>query len=367
MDLDAADAIDILKRLEIAVLEPITRSTLKILHSPGWLQSMLPGQQTTELAVDDIFPVLSGFLELAKGSADKRLLSDIWVQLTPDGCDVALRATVLSAPRPIILLERLGEEYEERRLSAQRARDRGLENEILERRSRDSDRLAAEKSEFLAGISHDLRTPLNAMLGFSRILLQERAGPLNDKQRDYVDHVIQSAIHLQDLVNDVLDLSRVEAGLVGLQPEPLRPAAVVAEIVATLAPLADSRGVMLSAGSWDGMLNADPVRFRQILYNLVSNAIKFTATGGHVSITFEPQTNELQICVTDTGMGIPPEEQEAVFRRFYQVRATNVRDGSGLGLAMTRRLVELHGGRIWVESKPGAGSRFVFTVPGKPC
>ncbi len=361
--LDQATALEVLERLEIAVFEYDDAGFLLVVQEPAWLSEILVLPASGRIPIEDNFPFLAGFLDLATESG-VRFVSDIWEQLDLAGCDRALRATALPVSgRELLLLEQPGAEYEERRLAVQRARERGLDNERLERGTREADRVAGEKAEFLAGISHDLRTPLNAMLGFSRVLLQERAGALNEKQRSYLGHVIQAATHLQDLVNDVLDLSRIEWGFLELHPEELSFGEVLEEILATLRPLAESKNIVLESWVAEVIFEADPVRFRQILYNLLSNAIKFTGEAGKVGISAEISGGDVHVSVSDTGLGIPPGKQEAVFRKFYQVRPSSLRDGSGLGLAITRRLVERHGGRIRVESKPGAGSRFVFTIP----
>jgi len=239
-------------------------------------------------------------------------------------------------------------------------------NTELSLRNREVERANRLKSEFLASMSHELRTPLNTILGFSELLSEERSGPLNEKQKRFVSHVQRDAHHLLELINDILDLSKIEAGRLELRIEEFPMAVAVAEVLTSIRPLAAAKQIALDS-DLDTTLNlqADRVRFKEILYNLFSNAIKFTPSGGRIWIESTVHENEIRVVVGDTGIGIPPEEHQAVFESFRQASATTkgVREGTGLGLAITRRLVEHHGGRLWLESEPGAGSRFYFTLP----
>ncbi len=221
------------------------------------------------------------------------------------------------------------------------------------------------KSEFLARISHEFRTPLNAIVGFSDVLAEEPDGPLNESYREYIQHVRQGAHHLLDLVNDVLDLSRIEAGRIELRYEEFAAGDALSEALGATSALAEIKQIRVEAAvDRDIRVYADRTRFKQILYNLLSNALKFTLEQGSVKVTVARDNGEVRIEVADTGVGIPLEEQTAIFREFHQVApGAGGREGAGLGLAITKRLVELHGGRIWVESEPGHGSRFFFTVP----
>jgi len=221
------------------------------------------------------------------------------------------------------------------------------------------------KSEFLARISHEFRTPLNAIVGFSDVLAEEPDGPLNESYREYIRHVRQGAHHLLDLVNDVLDLSRIEAGRIELRYEEFAAGDALSEALGATTALAEIKQIHVEAAAdRDIRVYADRTRFKQILYNLLSNAVKFTPERGSVQVTVGREGGEVRIEVADTGVGIPIEEQSAIFREFHQVApGAGGREGAGLGLAITKRLVELHGGRIWVESEPGHGSRFFFTVP----
>jgi signal transduction histidine kinase len=239
-------------------------------------------------------------------------------------------------------------------------------NQELEVRNREIERANRLKSEFLASMSHELRTPLNAIIGFSDLLAEEAPGPLTEKQQRFLGHIRDSAQHLLTLINDILDLSKIEAGRLELRREEFPVAAALAEVLPVVQSLASAKSVTLEAESCPGlMISADRVRFKQILCNLLSNAVKFTPEKGAIGIRLEREAPWARVTVWDTGIGIPPGEQQAIFNEFYQVGTTTrgVREGTGLGLAITRRLVEQHGGRIWVESEPGKGSRFIVQVP----
>ncbi|HTC31740.1 MAG TPA: response regulator [Bryobacteraceae bacterium] len=238
-------------------------------------------------------------------------------------------------------------------------------NQELSLRNQEVERANRLKSEFLASMSHELRTPLNTVLGFSELLSEQTAGVLNEKQKRFLTHIQRDASHLLQLINDVLDLSKIEAGRLELHLEKFPMAVAVAEVLTSVRPLTAAKGISLDS-DLDAQLTlqADRLRFKEILFNLLSNAIKFTPSGGRVWIESSVVEGSVCIVVGDTGIGISPEDQEPIFESFRQVGATTkgVREGTGLGLAITRRLVEHHGGRIWVESEPGKGSRFFFTL-----
>ena len=238
-------------------------------------------------------------------------------------------------------------------------------NEELGLRNREVERATNMKSQFLASMSHELRTPLNAIVGFSDLLGEERSGALNDKQKRFVGHIRNGSAHLLQLINDILDLSKIEAGRVELQCESFSLPDVLPELHSLIRPLAASRKIHLENRVQDLTIFADRVRFKQILFNLISNAVKFTPPGGRITIESATEGESVRISVTDTGVGIRPEDQEAVFQEFRQVGETTrgVQEGTGLGLAITKKLVERQGGKIWLESEPGKGSRFSFTLP----
>ncbi len=220
------------------------------------------------------------------------------------------------------------------------------------------------KSQFLATMSHELRTPLNAILGFSELLQGQSAGPLLDKQQRWVEHIHKSGRHLLSLINDILNLSKIEAGKVEFDPERFSVNDVVAEVVADTSSLALSKRIKFFAqGELRLIIESDRLRFKQILYNLVSNAIKFTGEGGEVFVKSIHQGEMVRICVKDSGVGIDPENHKSVFDEFSQYSVLSGIGGTGLGLAITKRLVEHQGGKIWVESELGSGACFFFELP----
>jgi signal transduction histidine kinase len=253
----------------------------------------------------------------------------------------------------------------ERRI-AERTGELTAINAELESRNREVERATRLKSEFLARMSHELRTPMNAIMGFSDLLAEEAEGPLSDAYKTFVRHIRNGASHLLALIDDVLDLSKIEAGHIELRPEKFRAADAIEEVLPVVKPLAQLKSIRIESRLDDTVLIlADRTRFKQILYNLLSNSVKFTPEGGRVWIESVPVDGRLALTVGDTGMGIPAAEQQAIFEEFYQVGTTTkgVKEGTGLGLAITKRLVELHGGKIGVVSEPGRGSRFTFTLP----
>ncbi len=243
-------------------------------------------------------------------------------------------------------------------------------NAELALRNREVERANRLKSEFLANMSHELRTPLNAIIGFSDLLAEEKAGPLVQKQRNFLGHIRTGAHHLLHLINDVLDLSKIEAGRVQLELGIFDAAEASAEVMSVVTPLAGTKRIEVVCRTGESIaVYADRIRFKQVLYNLLSNAVKFTPERGRVWIDWSKEPDgSCRFSVGDTGVGISPDGQKAIFTEFHQVGETTkgVREGTGLGLAITRRLVELHGGKIWVESEVGRGSTFTFTLPAPP-
>jgi two-component system, NtrC family, sensor kinase len=236
----------------------------------------------------------------------------------------------------------------------------------LSEKGRQLEVASEHKSEFLANMSHELRTPLNAIIGFSQVLRKRMFGEINAKQEEYLDDILSSGNHLLSLINDVLDLSKVEAGQVELEVATFSLREALDRGVVMVREPAVKKGVRLSlelAPDVD-LVDGDERRLRQVVYNLLSNAVKFTPGGGRIVVASARADREVQVSVTDTGPGIAPEDHERIFEEFQQTDVgVEQREGTGLGLALSKRLVELHGGRIWVESEPGHGSRFVFTIP----
>jgi signal transduction histidine kinase len=262
-------------------------------------------------------------------------------------------------------IRKLNEELEQR--VAKRTEELIAANTELAQRNQEVEKANRLKSEFLANMSHELRTPLNAIIGFSELLAEEKAGKLQQKQKHFVEHICAGAQHLLKLINEILDISKIEAGRVDLEPESFVAAEALAEVLLIVSPLAvDKRIQIESRLGEDITIFADRIRFKQILYNLLSNAMKFTPEFGRVWIdSFAEADGALRFSVGDTGIGIPKEECKAIFDEFHQVgdAVKFGREGTGLGLAITKRLVELNGGRIWVESEEGQGSTFYFTIP----
>jgi signal transduction histidine kinase len=239
-------------------------------------------------------------------------------------------------------------------------------NDELRRVYGELETASRHKSEFLANMSHELRTPLNAIIGFSQVLHERLFGEVNPKQEEYLDDILSSGHHLLSLINDVLDLSKVEAGLVELDVatfslrESLERGVVMVRERATL----NSVHLSLEHAPDFDLIDGDERRFRQVVFNLLSNAVKFTPAGGSIAVASARVDGEVQVSVADTGPGVATTDQVRIFEEFQQTDVgVNQREGTGLGLALSKRLVELHGGRIWVESEPGQGSRFVFTLP----
>jgi signal transduction histidine kinase len=226
------------------------------------------------------------------------------------------------------------------------------------------------KSEFLANMSHELRTPLNAIIGFSEVLLQRMFGELNPKQDEYLQDVLSSGRHLLSLINDILDLSKVEAGRMDLELARFHLPQALQDTLTLVRERAVRHGIDVAFGA-DGRLGefvADERKIKQVMLNLLSNAVKFTPEGGRIEVRAVPTDGAVEISVADTGIGIAPENQELIFEEFRQVGGdyAHKREGTGLGLTLARKLVELHGGRIWVKSQPGHGSTFTFSIPERP-
>jgi len=239
----------------------------------------------------------------------------------------------------------------------------------LQRRTQELEVASQHKSEFLANMSHELRTPLNAIIGFSEVLGERMFGELNKKQEEYLKDIYASGQHLLSLINDILDLSKIEAGRMELELADFHLPTALDSALTLVRERAGRRGIALhlSVDERLGQIRADERKVRQVVLNLLSNAIKFTPEGGRIEVLAAPRDGSVEVSVTDTGVGIAPEDQEAVFEEFRQVGTADKKvEGTGLGLALSRKFIELHGGKIWVKSQVGQGSRFTFTVPVRP-
>ena len=273
----------------------------------------------------------------------------------------------------------LGEREEElRRVNLsleQKVRERTAELELKQSQlitaNVELERASRLKSEFLANMSHELRTPLNAVNGFSELLLEQTYGPLLPKQRRYVENVLASGKHLLQLINDILDLSKIEAGRMDVRHEEFSLRQAIESAASVIQPLAQKKGLAVDVTIEEGLdhVQLDPGKTKQILYNLMSNAVKFTDNGSIQISAARPAAAPqwVEVVVADTGIGIRAEDQVRIFREFEQVDGSHARryEGTGLGLALTRRLVELQGGTIRVESTVGRGSRFVIRLPAE--
>jgi signal transduction histidine kinase len=240
----------------------------------------------------------------------------------------------------------------------------------IEEKGRQLEAANRHKSEFLANMSHELRTPLNAIIGFSEVLLQRMFGELNEKQNEYMEDILSSGRHLLSLINDILDLSKVEAGRMELELTKFDLPLAVDNALTLMRERATRQGISLNRAVDErlGDFVGDERKVKQILLNLLSNAVKFTPEGGRIEVKALPGDGSVEISVSDTGIGIASKDQERIFEEFRQVGAdySHKREGTGLGLTLTRKFVEMHGGRIWVESEVGKGSTFTFTLPFNP-
>jgi signal transduction histidine kinase len=228
------------------------------------------------------------------------------------------------------------------------------------------DAASRHKSEFLANMSHELRTPLNAIIGFSEVLAERMFGDVNDKQAEYLQDILESGRHLLSLINDILDLSKIEAGHMELEVADFHLPSAIDNALTLVRERATRRGITLGSTIDErlGLIRGDERKVKQVLLNLLSNALKFTPEGGRIAVRAALNEGRAEVSVTDTGVGIAPEDYEAVFEEFRQVGTADKKvEGTGLGLALSQKFVQLHGGRLWVESQVGVGSTFTFTLP----
>jgi PAS domain S-box-containing protein len=238
-----------------------------------------------------------------------------------------------------------------------------------------ADAASRAKSDLLAGMSHELRTPLTAIIGYAEILFYEYFGTVNDRQKQQLDVILQCSRHLLDLINDILDISKIESGKTELELSRVRISTLITHTIVLLKETAARRRVRIETNIppelADVQITIDERRVKQVLFNLISNAVKFTPEGGSIEVGMISRDGSLAISVSDTGIGIPRGELERIFESFYQIKgrptAAAKGQGSGLGLSLARQIVELHGGRLWAESEgDGMGSRLTFTLPMAP-
>ena len=357
----------VLAALNIALLERQPDGALAMRGSaPSWLRDFAHGPSYDFVA---LFPFLEAFLpdaeEFWSSSASGRLESDLWIQTGGSGTDHHLQAAAVCAEsRYWLSLEPAEERYRQRLTLQQYAHDMELLNRQVEQATQ-------AKSDFLATMSHEIRTPMNAILGMAELLSNTR---LDAEQREYVEVFQRSGANLLSLLNDILDLAKVEAGQLTLESVEFDLGSILNDVAATMAARAQAKGLTVRA-TLSRDLSAhrlgDPHRLRQIVLNLVGNAIKFTTRGEiilHITPSASEVAEELLFSVADSGVGIPSDKLSSIFDDFTQVDSSTTRQygGTGLGLSICRRLVEKMGGRIWAESVPGEGSTFLFTAQLPP-
>jgi signal transduction histidine kinase len=237
----------------------------------------------------------------------------------------------------------------------------------LQSKTRELEIASQHKSEFLASMSHELRTPLNAVIGFSEVLLDRMFGEINERQEEYLHDIWNSGKHLLELLNEILDLSKVEAGQMVLEPSTFSVSSALEYCLTMVRERASAHAITVTIDVADdvGTIEADDLRFKQVVLNLLSNSVKFTPDGGTVSLRSYREGTDVMVTVTDTGIGVPVEDQERIFESFQQGRrGAPKEEGTGLGLTLSRRIVWLWGGRMWLTSTPGSGSTFGFSIPG---
>ena len=302
--------------------------------------------------------------EALRGGADDYIAKPIDLQRLRELLDRNLDKQRLRAERQG-LVSRLKDSN--RYLMRQHAALRQADEEILQV-NRQLEKSNRYKSEFLANMSHELRTPLNAILGFSEILLDLTMNLTAGERTEFLRNIHSSGQHLLGLINDILDLAKVEAGKMELHPEPLQVVDALHEVTAILEPMARQQGLRLTTMGTAEPVAADRSKFKQVLYNLLSNAIKFTPPPGKITVVIKDTADQIVVSVHDTGIGMKPEDLPKLFREFEQIDGSYTRryQGTGLGLALCKRFVEMHGGRIWAESQFGTGSTFTFTIPREP-
>lgn len=305
---------------------------------------------TRKIFLQPLLNITDGVRKISEGNLDVHI-------------DIKNKDEIGELGRHFNLMASTIKEYTERLEQKVTERTRELEEarEIAEAASR-------SKSDFLANMSHELRTPLNAIIGFSEVMTKGMTGAITDDQREYLNDIHESGKHLLNLINEILDLSKIEAGRIELEMSEFDLDAFIEESIIMLREKALKHNMKVTYNVIDvGNIFADAIRLKQVLINLLSNAFKFTPDGGAISVQGRRVNGFVEISVADTGIGIKEGDVPRLFKPFEQLEPslTKKYEGTGLGLAISRKIIELHGGRIWVESKAGKGSKFIFTVPAK--
>ncbi|MBS1834555.1 MAG: HAMP domain-containing histidine kinase [Acidobacteria bacterium] len=377
-------AAELLSCLDIVLFEYRDGSLRVIEELPGWVRSVWVQAADSTWDFGGPFSFLEHFLEEAREFWDnpqptqRCIISEPWSETTHDGVEIGMKAIALrTAQHRIVGVEVLSSSFDFTQRAMQSAHERGIANyrlqskaALLAARNEEAERLNNLKRDFLAQMSHELLTPLHAITGFSTLLKQGKAGELNPRQSAYVANVMTAATHLSNLIAEVMDISRIEAGHFPLQVEECDLQQLTSDLEVLLESKAASREVRLAVEILGKPRTArvDRLRLTQVLGNLLGNAIKFTPRGGLVTLTAERAPGLLRCVVQDTGEGIPELELPYIFDRFQQFPrgdASTASRGAGLGLAIAKGLVDLHEGSIAVTSKPGEGSVFTVTIPQK--
>jgi PAS domain S-box-containing protein len=315
-------------------------------------------EEFLSLTIKDIRPPedVPALLESAAKATPGTETAGVWKHRKKDGTLIDVEIT----SRPLVYDGR-----DARLVVATDVSVRKRAEEALVRAKEEAERTSKFKDQFLSTMSHELRTPLNAVLGFSDLLADERYGPLNEKQRRYIDHIHTGGKHLLTLISDILDLSKIEAGRMELAMENLSVQNTFVEVLSVMQPLADRKSHALTKSCEVGLaVRADATRLKQVLMNLLGNAVKFTPNGGRIELAARLDGGNVYMEVRDSGPGIPLDEQKRIFEAFYRLRESGKKtEGTGLGLAITQRLVELHGSDLKLTSQPGQGSCFYFSLP----
>ena len=334
----------------------------------GYSRHEVAGKPMAELVIppslrEKHHQALARYLATGKGSMVGKRIEVTAMRSDGTEFPVELSLTSISTKARPMITAYIRDLTEQKKQEEIRERGRELEEQNL--RIQEANRL---KSEFLANMSHELRTPLNAVIGFAEVLIDGKAGPTNPVQQEYLNDILTSGQHLLQLINDVLDLAKIEAGKMELNPETFSMKKIVDEVSAIMRPIASKRNItiIVEASAQVDIVTLDQLKIKQVLYNLLSNAVKFSYDNGEVKVIVGLDSQQrLQLQVKDYGVGIKNEDLPRIFREFEQLDSGAARrfPGTGLGLALTKRIIELHRGSITVQSELGKGSTFMVTIP----